>query len=126
MNVTGQSLILRFIAIIFYLAACLVINLTLPIGTLPVGILLVGVGVVFSILARRRARRSESRPTEQQKKKAFIIILGASIVGCVGTPIVIYWHDPKADVWTLILISAVLLPLTIGYYYWRLLLKKGV
>ena len=119
MNVTGQSLILRFIAIVFYLAAWFAFA-----RTLPVGIALFGVGVVFSILARRRSRRSGLRLNEQQKKKAFVIIVGASIVGYVGTPVVLYWYDPRTDVRMLMLISVVLLALTIGYYYWWVF-KKG-
>ena len=125
MNIITQRLTLRFISIVFYLAACLVFVRTLPVGTLPVGIMLFGIGVVFSILARRRSLESQLRPNEQQKKKVFIIILSACAVGYVGTPIFIYWYDPKPDVRQLILIPAVLLPLTIGYFYWRVF-KKGL
>jgi len=54
----------------------------------------------------------------------FIVILGASIVGYVGTPVVLYWYDPRTDIRMLMLISAVLFALTIGYYYWWVF-KKG-
>ena len=119
MNATGQALILRFIGVAFYLAAWFAFD-----RSLPVGIVLFAVGVVFSIVGRRRSRQSELRPTEQQKKKVFVIVAGASTVGFVGTPLVLYWYDPKSDVRILILVSAVLLPSTIGYYYWRLF-RKG-
>jgi hypothetical protein len=119
MNVTGQSLILRFIAIAFCLAAWFVFD-----RSVPVGIVLFGLGVVFSILGRRRSRGIQVQPTEQRKKTVFIAILGASVVAYAGTPVVLYWYDPKTDVRTLILVSAVLLPSTIGYYYWRLFKKR--
>ncbi len=120
MNVTGQGLILRFVAIAFYIASWFVFN-----RSLPAGMVLFGVGVVLSILGRRRSRRSELRLNEQQKKKAFVIIVGASIVGYVGTPVVLYWYDPRTDVRMLMLISVVLLALTIGYYYWWVFKKEA-
>ena len=120
MNVTGQAIVLRIIAIAFYFAAYLAVTRMLPLA-----IVLVGIGLLFSFLGWRRSRQSQLRLTEQQKKKVFVIIASATAVGCIGSPLLIGWPDSKTHLWMLVLIIAGPAVLLIGFSYWRIF-KRGV